>query len=57
MIISVPGHDLADYERETVTEHLTEVTSVTASWEERGGVYVPDGKTKRWVGLDPEPRR
>lgn len=57
VIVSVPQHELADHEWQTIGEHLRSVTAATASWEERGGVYVPAEKGTRWVGLQPEPHR
>lgn len=57
MVVSVPSHELADYETQTAAEHLEEVASVTESWVESGGAYksVGKGKGKEWVGIDPEP--
>lgn len=55
MIVSVPSHELAGYETQTITEHLSEVAVTTQSWVEHGGVHVPAGKGEEWVGIDPEP--
>ena len=60
MVVSVPGHELAEYESQTIEEHLAEVTTVTESWVKDGGAYLPlgkgdKGKANKWVGIDPEP--
>jgi ribonuclease Z len=56
MIIQVPSHELGDGEMETIGQHLKETRSVTAGWEERGGVYIPAGRGSKWIGIDPEPK-
>lgn len=63
MVVSVPSHELAEYESQTIEEHLAEVTTVTESWVKDGGAYLTVGKdrskskikSKEWVGIDPEP--
>lgn len=57
MVVSVPSHEMADYETQTIAEHLEEVTSLTESFVKDGGAYQTKGKGKgkTWVGIDPEP--
>jgi ribonuclease Z len=55
MVMQVPGHELNAGEVEIVEGHLRETTEVAAAWQEVGGVYIPERRGKRWIGLDPEP--
>lgn len=55
MVMQIPAHELNAGEVEIVGDHLRETSEVTAAWQEVGGVYVPGGKGRQWIGLDPEP--
>ena len=55
MVMQIPAHELNAGEVEIVGDHLRETSEVTAAWQEVGGVYVPGGEGRQWIGLDPEP--
>lgn len=57
MIVSVPAHELVEYETQTIRDYLKQTEEASAEFEKYGGVFANAGKGKRWVGIDSEPQR
>ena len=55
MVIRIPSHELSDSEAMEMVGAANEARTVIGEWEMRGGLWVNDGATRRWVGVENPP--